>query len=115
MLQRFVGGASLISLAYLNKQQKEAEAIDTSNKRAKLISASSYNAHFKKRFKNGEDAHLIDKGGRMICVFDGVGSWSSKYGIDVGAMTKELVGHIETVYNSWHLDDRRRSLHQILD
>ena len=112
MLQRFVGGASMsaLSLAYFNSQ-KNAEA--TGQKTAFLVSASSYRPMFEKRYKNGEDAHFIDKGGRMICVFDGVGSWTTKT-VDVGAYTKEVVGHIDTVFNTWHLEDRRRSLHEVL-
>lgn len=112
MLQKFIGasmGATYLSY-YLSKQKADALGY----KKAYLASAAALNPHFDKRFKKGEDAYLIDKGNRFICVLDGVGGWASE-GICSGKMTKELIGHIEQVFNTWDLDNRRRSLHSVLD
>ena len=47
-------------------------------------------------------------------MLDGVGGWDKK-GICSGVMTKELIGHLKHVYATWKIDERRRSLHSVLD
>lgn len=73
------------------------------------------NPHYEKRFKNGEDMYHIDSNSRFLAIFDGVGGWITK-GIDSGAMTKELVGHIAAVYKESRIEGgKMRSLHEVLD
>ena len=63
------------------------------------------NPKFNKRFKDGEDAHVITD--KFIAVLDGVSSWRRKL-IDTGKMSKELAGHIKEGYLS---NDGTKNLH----
>ena len=78
------------------KQLAEAEH----KYKAKLLSASTLNPKYDKRWKNGEDAVLISNDNKFICALDGVGGWIDLL-IDSGTMTKELINHIQDSYNDF--------------
>ena len=52
-------------------------------------SAARLNPQFEKRGRDGEDAYIISKDKRFVCVMDGVGGWIGRL-VDTGKLTKEL-------------------------
>ncbi|MQM13109.1 hypothetical protein Taro_046033 [Colocasia esculenta] len=64
-----------------------------------MIAGAFYIPHQDKR-PLGEDAFFIAKGGRVIGVADGVGSWRA-HGVDAGKFARELMCRSESLVGSW--------------
>ena len=55
--------------------------------------ASKYSPKFEKRFKNGEDSHVISDDQKLIMVADGVGGWGD-LDVDPGLFSKYLTSTV---------------------
>ena len=70
-----------------------AELYRRSRDRAYMMSAVKYSPKFEKRFKNGEDSHMLSEDQAMIMVADGVGGWGD-VGVDPGLFSKHLTATV---------------------
>lgn len=102
-------------LAYLYHQKRQLAFAQS--QQFQLISGSTLNPKYDKRYKMGEDALLARP--NLLCVLDGVGGWIEVL-VDSGTMTKEFIKHIADIADEHSMgsvseDTNEIALSEIMD